>query len=122
MLDAIESNISDEHVNNMFAMLKKSPQEEITFSEAVEILENATAESLNKQLHPIGIETERLMEIKMCPICEKRLQNRGDYDVVTHLALCSHGNLDKLDRIGIIFLISNGWIFDPRKCFFKMGH
>jgi hypothetical protein len=100
MLDAIESNISDESINGMFAMLKRSPNDEITFTEAVDILELKVKRSLSPP-EPISEKrNERLMEIRICPICEKRLK-RGDFDNVTHIALCSHANFEKLDRIAM---------------------
>jgi phosphatidylserine decarboxylase len=100
MLDSIESNYSEETINNMFAMIKKSPQEELTFAEAIEALECKIRPDLVSSVtrRAIGIETERLMMMKKCPICQKRLNLRGDFDVVSHFALCSHGNMELLDQ------------------------
>jgi phosphatidylserine decarboxylase len=41
------------------------------------------------------------MLIKRCPICQKRLDHRGDFDAVSHFALCSHGNLEQLDQLAM---------------------
>jgi phosphatidylserine decarboxylase len=104
MLDSIESNYSEETINNMFALIKKTPTDEMTFSEAVEVLERkikANAVFPVGTVHPIGIETERLMMMKRCPICQKRLNHRGDFDVVSHFALCSHGNSELLDQLAM---------------------
>ncbi|KAJ3307445.1 hypothetical protein HDV03_000093 [Kappamyces sp. JEL0829] len=113
MLDSIECNFSDETINNMFASVKKATTEELTFAEAVEALELKIKPSLDKQLSPstttstagpqkqLGLEDERIILIKVCPICKKEFSQRGDFDVVSHLALCSHGQIDKLDQLAM---------------------
>jgi phosphatidylserine decarboxylase len=104
MLDSIESNYSEETINNMFALIKKTPGDELTFAEAIEVLECKIKPELAGAvgtIHPIGIETERLMMMKKCPICQKRLNQRGDFDVVSHFALCSHGNMELLDQLAM---------------------
>ena len=106
MLDAIECNFSDETINNMFASVNKKPSEELTFSEAIEILEAKIKTNLgnNDGLSPVAspsFEEERMIQIKSCPICRKGFDRRGDFDMVSHLALCSHGNLEKLDQLAM---------------------
>ncbi|KAJ3256853.1 hypothetical protein HK103_005097 [Boothiomyces macroporosus] len=117
MLDSIECNFSDGTINNMFAMLKKSPDDELTFAEAFEILELKIKPSsmLPEDASPLGIENERLMLIKQCPICKKPFEHRGDFDVVSHFALCSHGHLEKLDLLAMGGFLTQqyaslGWI------------
>ncbi|KAJ3323599.1 hypothetical protein HDV06_001623 [Boothiomyces sp. JEL0866] len=117
MLDSIECNFSDGTINNMFAMLKKSPEDELTFAEAFEILELKIKPSsmLPEDVSPLGIENERLMLIKQCPICKKPFEHRGDFDVVSHFALCSHGHLEKLDLLAMGGFLTQqsaslGWI------------
>lgn len=106
MLDAVECNFSDETINNMFSSVNKRPTEELTFSEAIEILEAKIKTNLgnNDGLSPVvspSFEEERMIQIKSCPICRKGFDRRGDFDMVSHLALCSHGNLEKLDQLAM---------------------
>ena len=68
MLDEIACNFSDETINAMFASQGKSPTDELTFAEAVDCLET---KARNLSIHNFGIENERLMMIKHCPICKK---------------------------------------------------
>ncbi len=102
MMDAIECNFSDETINNMFASVQKKPTDELTFSEAIEILEAKIKTNLNHHdsTHP-KFEEERMIQIKFCPICRKSFDRRGDFDMVSHIALCSHGNLEKLDQLAM---------------------
>lgn len=43
---------------------------------------------------------ERVINIKTCPLCHQpRLKNKGEMDIVTHLAICASGDWTKVDRI-----------------------
>lgn len=104
MLDAIECNFSDETINSMFSSIGKKPTDEITFEQAIEILEaKIKPVQENESSHHIlpDFETERMMQIKYCPICKKSFEKRGDFDMISHLALCSHGQLEKIENLAM---------------------
>jgi hypothetical protein len=43
---------------------------------------------------------ERVINIKTCPLCHQpRLKNKGEMDIVTHLAICASGDWARVDRI-----------------------
>jgi len=41
---------------------------------------------------------EHVISILYCPICRKKIKDVNDMDVVSHVALCAHEDLNKLDR------------------------
>ncbi|KAI8821406.1 phosphatidylserine decarboxylase-domain-containing protein [Fimicolochytrium jonesii] len=43
-------------------------------------------------------ETEHIIQIRECPICRKRFRRKADLDVVSHVALCAHEDLGKVDN------------------------
>ncbi|KAI9094104.1 phosphatidylserine decarboxylase-domain-containing protein [Phlyctochytrium arcticum] len=140
MLDSLGSTFSDETINMMFLSKGKSPDQEVSYEELVEILEgqitgkivchpkkirrrksnksskssptSATANSggaSDSDLsscsnasgalpQPNGSDTEHVIQIRECPICRKKIKRKGDMDVVSHVALCAHEDLGKVDN------------------------
>ncbi|TPX69345.1 phosphatidylserine decarboxylase [Spizellomyces sp. 'palustris'] len=132
MLDSLGSNFSDESINMMFLSKGKSPDEELTFEELVEILEgqitgkivcqaktmrrNKSRGNKNSKANRNGSdsdisstsnsdatlqsngEVEHVIQIRECPICRKKIKRKGDLDVVSHVALCAHEDLGKVDH------------------------
>ncbi|KAJ3018929.1 hypothetical protein HKX48_002532 [Thoreauomyces humboldtii] len=43
-------------------------------------------------------ETEHIIQIRECPICRKKFRRKADLDVVSHVALCAHEDLGKVDN------------------------
>ncbi|KAJ2999433.1 hypothetical protein HDV02_002918 [Globomyces sp. JEL0801] len=94
VLDLIESNFSPYTINQMFRNVNKKSDDLLTLSEICSILES----SLDSAYYESEIEVERLTQMQKCPICKKAFDFRGDFDVVSHLGLCSH-EYDTLDLL-----------------------
>lgn len=47
-----------------------------------------------------GVAVERVINIKTCPLCHQpRLSNKGEQDIVTHLAVCASSDWNRVNRI-----------------------
>ncbi|CAG7849378.1 Phosphatidylserine decarboxylase proenzyme 3 {ECO:0000303/PubMed:19286980} {ECO:0000255/HAMAP-Rule:MF_03209}; Contains: RecName: Full=Phosphatidylserine decarboxylase 3 beta chain {ECO:0000305}; Contains: RecName: Full=Phosphatidylserine decarboxylase 3 alpha chain {ECO:0000305} [Serendipita indica DSM 11827] len=45
---------------------------------------------------------ERVINVKTCPLCHRpRLNNKGEMDIITHLAVCASQDWEKVDRITV---------------------
>ncbi|KAJ3043986.1 hypothetical protein HDV00_003513 [Rhizophlyctis rosea] len=115
MLDSLGSTFSDESIDMMFASKNKTPEDEMTFDELCDVLEaqltgevvcqkREKKEQKNKDKPGVTLSTEvdekeHLIRIKECPICHKIIKRKGDLDVVSHVALCAHQDLGKVDNI-----------------------
>ncbi|KAJ3154639.1 hypothetical protein HDU89_007877 [Geranomyces variabilis] len=54
--------------------------------------------SFSSSLRSPKAETEHIIQIRECPICRKKFRRKADLDVVSHVALCAHEDLGKVDN------------------------
>lgn len=62
-------------------------------------ISTSTSEQTLGTVIPHGFsQREHVIMIRVCPICKKRIRRKGDLDVVSHVALCAHEDLGKIDN------------------------
>ncbi|KAJ3300206.1 hypothetical protein HK104_003435 [Borealophlyctis nickersoniae] len=116
MLDSLGSTFSDESINMMFMSKDKTPDGELTFDELCDVLEaqltgqivcqdhskSRKRRSTNSDRPGVALdsgEKEHVISLRECPICRKVIKQRGDLDVVSHVALCANEDLGKVDTL-----------------------
>ncbi|KAJ3214976.1 hypothetical protein HDU67_000993 [Dinochytrium kinnereticum] len=111
MLDAIGSTLSDDSIKRLFLDEETlNISKEITLEVAANSLESCLTREANvNNSSPTsrGVESnalrrqyqdEQIIDINDCPICMKKIRQKNDIDVVSHVALCAHDNLKKIDN------------------------
>ena len=93
-LDSIESNFADQTINAMFSLMKKSPLETLTVSEAIEMLEVYIRQPLKDQ------RGETIIGLPCCFLCKVPFKFfQHDIQRITHLAICAHRQLDTIEML-----------------------
>ncbi|KAI9207931.1 phosphatidylserine decarboxylase-domain-containing protein [Polychytrium aggregatum] len=120
LLDNLGSTFSDDTINMMFLENNKTQDEDLSFEDVFKALEARVKPSFGdskkkRMLH----DDEHLIQMKECPVCHnKNIRNRSDFDVISHVALCAHQDMSKVET----FLMS-GFLteaYASRKWFTKI--
>lgn len=105
MLDSIEANLSDQTINAMFSLMKKSSTDTLNYFEAIEMLEMYVRSPSNEG------KGESIIGLPCCFICKIPFkQFKHDIQKATHLSICSFRQLDAIDMLGIT-TNSHGWCY-----------
>lgn len=111
MLDSIGSTFTDESIDSFFSSDEAtSIHSTLTFEQIHERLEqkmyrdSEPAENRNGDLSAANQKfsrqtTERLCQIKFCPLCTKSLDDSLDLDIISHVSVCSLEDYAKLDSM-----------------------
>ncbi|XJO72657.1 hypothetical protein BDV3_003749 [Batrachochytrium dendrobatidis] len=120
LLDSIGSTYSDETVDSIFYDVGKNPTDTLTFDEVTTQLElrlhpekyHDAATGKIKQPNSLSTHQEirpgeRMVDIRVCPICEKKITKTVDLDAISHVALCSHVDFGKAENFVLGGLVTH---------------
>lgn len=79
---------------------------------------NSAAESLDNIDSQKPHELERVINIRTCPLCHKKLSKKAEVDMVSHLAVCASQDWSSLDSLTVANFVSTSQAH--RKWFTKM--
>ncbi|KAJ3221612.1 hypothetical protein HK099_003308 [Clydaea vesicula] len=100
LLDSLNSTCSPETIKIVLSngqFNEELGDDAISFEKLFEVLE--TNLFLSPKDKSSILKEERLTNINVCPICKKKIKEDTDLDIISHVALCGHEDLSKLDTL-----------------------
>ena len=111
MLDSIGSTFTDESIEMIFSSEDTSALEtRLTFEQIHQKLEKkmyCDSETVETRAGDLSVTnqqyssqtTERLCQIKFCPLCSKTLDEGFDLEIISHISVCSLEDYSRLDSL-----------------------